>query len=176
MYETVVHRFVGPVPGACTGCIRQTANPLAFDGSCAADIGLTYTEIVQKYGEMTGHEFYRGGAFLYFQNCAHKLHFENSGTGGQLGCTDPGKSDDLIIDENGKCVNIIATVGDVFKTDSATISIADIETLLGCQVTTQDDMAYGDHQILFSHEGRQYIIEIFPAADTFTPADRIRIN
>ncbi len=147
---------------------KAPINPaMTFDPTCADYIGLTYAEAVEKLGEKSSHEYYRGGPFMQFAQSKGKLLFED---------TDVSFVQAPVVAANSRCYKVNTTVGAVFHNTGERIHLTDIERVLGCQVSLRSDMAHGDHQILFTYNGHEYIIEIYPASDYVTPNDRILIQ
>ena len=135
LYDVIVDKF------EFTDFVSYSQTPISINQNFFSDLGLPYSEINKKYGEVTESGFFNGGGYYIFEN-GHGLYFFKDNNGNSAFFDENETSEYLkpqIPDNNAECFLIQANITDLFNNFKGCKPIVDVEQELGISIECYED-------------------------------------
>ena len=156
LYDVIVDKF------EFTDFVSYSQTPISINQNFFSDLGLPYSEINKKYGEVTESGFFNGGGYYIFEN-GHGLYFFKDKNGNSAFFDENETSEYLkpqIPDNNAECFLIQANITDLFNNFKGCKPIVDVEQELGISIECYEDEVDGGYTCSFNYKGYSIYIDL----------------
>lgn len=156
LYDVIVDKF------EFTDFVSYSQTPISINQNFFSDLGLPYSEINKKYGEVTRSGFLDGGGYYIFEN-GHGLYFFKDKNGNSAFFDENETSEYLkpqIPDNNAECFLIQANITDFFDNFKGCKPIVDVEQELGISIECYENEVDGGYTCSFNYKGYSIHIDL----------------
>ena len=148
LYDVIVDKF------EFTDFVSNSQTPISINQNFFSDLGLPYSEISKKYGEVTQSGFLDGGGFYIFEN-GHGLYFFKDKNGNSAFFDENDTSEypkPKIPNDDAECFLVQANITDLFNNFKGCKPIVDVEQELGVSIECFEDDVDGGYMCRFDYE------------------------